>query len=135
MTKTRERMREEEEEEERAAEADRYLCQGRTCWCCNRGAGPRPWCNDQLAAPGTRIWWERVTVSGESRSDWFLGSATPATDTSAPGSGRVNQLPFIFPQISLSHSIGILTLNHVNCISFSLSHDSTRGEVEVSGNS
>ena len=38
---------------------------------------------------------EKVEAAG------FLGSATtPATDTSAPGSGRVNQLPIIFPDFS-----------------------------------
>ena len=51
--------------------------------------GARPWCNDQ-AAPGTRIWWERVTVSGESRSGWFppqVDRATPLDHLQeAPGS-------------------------------------------------
>ena len=42
---------------------------------------------------------EKVEAAG------FLGSATttPATDTSAPGSGRVNQLPIIFPQPDFSY--------------------------------
>ena len=65
--------------------------------------GARPWCNDQ-AAPGTRIWWERVTVSGESRSGWV----PPQVDRATP-LDHLQEAPLqIFNQISCIHSNVIL---------------------------
>ena len=65
---------------------------------------------------------EKVEAAG------FLGSATtPATDTSAPGSGRVNQLPIIFPQPDFSYPFNSDAEASTVYLSV-LSDDSTRRE-------
>ena len=110
-----------EEEEERAAEADRYLCQGRTC------AGVVT--EERARGPGAMTSWlhqEQGYGGSESRSaekveaTGFSGRPLqPLTRVLQEAAGS-NQLP-IFSQPDFSiQSILILTLKHVNCISFSV---------------
>ena len=61
------------------------------CRCCNRGAPAGAMTRQRgVCAPGTRIWWDRVTVSGESRSAGFPTSRSQPP----PGSRLVSWIPF-----------------------------------------